>query len=100
MSTQQTIEEKLASGFSLQHLQVINESDQHNVPAGSESHFKVVLVSNEFEGTRLIARHRLVNDTLSAELSGGVHALSIHTYTPDEWHKRHGDVPMSPPCLG
>ena len=100
MSTQQTIEEKLATGFELQHLQVINESDQHNVPAGSESHFKVVLVSNAFEGARLVARHRLVNATLADELAGGVHALSIHTYTPEEWHERHRDVPMSPPCLG
>ena len=100
MTTQQTIEEKLANGFDLQHLQVINESGQHNVPEGSESHFKVVLVSNEFTGARLIARHRLVNDALADELAGEVHALSIHTYTPDEWHQRHGDVPMSPPCLG
>ena len=44
MTTQQIIEEKLVGGFDLQHLQVINESGQHNVPDGSESHFKVVLV--------------------------------------------------------
>ena len=100
MTTQQIIEEKLVGGFDLKHLQVINESGQHNVPDGSESHFKVVLVAEAFEGTRLIARHRLVNETLADELAGGVHALSIHTYTPEEWRKRHGDVPMSPPCLG
>ncbi|MEE2913177.1 MAG: BolA/IbaG family iron-sulfur metabolism protein [Pseudomonadota bacterium] len=99
MTTQQIIEEKLVGGFDLQHLQVINESGKHNVPDGSQSHFKVVLVAEAFEGTRLIERHRLVNETLADELAGGVHALSIHTYTPEEWRKRHGDVPMSPPCL-
>ena len=69
MTTQQIIEEKLVGGFDLQHLQVINESGQHNVPDGSESHFKVVLVAEAFEGTRLIARHRLVNETLADELA-------------------------------
>ena len=71
MTTQQIIEEKLVGGFDLQHLQVINESGQHNVPDGSESHFKVVLVAEAFEGTRLIARHRLVNETLADDSQVG-----------------------------
>jgi len=100
MTTQSTIEDKLASSLDLQHLEVINESDNHNVPAGSESHFKVVLVSDDFSGQRLIQRHRTINQILSAELSGSVHALAMHTYTSAEWFEKHGDVPLSPPCLG
>lgn len=99
-STQDIINEKLDRRFDLQHLDVVNESGNHNVPPGSETHFKVVMVSTEFEGTRLIARHRVVNDTLAEELAGGVHALALHTYTPEEWQARFGDAPMSPPCLG
>jgi BolA protein len=79
---------------------VVNESGNHNVPPGSETHFKVVLVSDAFEGQRLLARHRAVNETLAEELAGGVHALALHTYTPGEWQDRFGDAPMSPPCLG
>ncbi|MGI9326824.1 MAG: BolA family protein [Pseudomonadales bacterium] len=94
------IESELSAALPLAHLQVINESDQHNVPPGSESHFKVVLVSEAFAESRLLARHRRVNDILAAELAAGVHALSIHAYSPDEWHERFGDVPLSPPCLG
>ena len=94
------LERKLDAAFALAHLSVENESGGHNVPAGSETHFKVVLVSEEFAGTPLVARHRRVNETLAEELSGPVHALSIHTYTEDEWRARFGEAPMSPPCLG
>ncbi|MCB1691459.1 MAG: BolA/IbaG family iron-sulfur metabolism protein [Pseudomonadales bacterium] len=100
MTMQSRIEEKLSEAFDLVHLDVVNESGNHNVPPGSETHFKVVLVSEDFEGKRLVARHRLVNQALAQELSGGVHALAIHTYTEAEWRERHGDAPMSPPCLG
>jgi|TARA_Y100000294_G_scaffold125835_1_gene117282 BolA protein len=47
-----------------------------------------------------LTRHRRVNELLSDELTGGVHALAIHTYTPPEWRERFGEAPMSPPCLG
>ena len=82
------------------HLDVVNESNQHNVPEGSESHFKVVIVAKTFEGMRLLERHRTVNHLLAQELEGPVHALSIHAYTEANWQDRFGNVPMSPPCLG
>jgi len=100
MSTQAVIEEKLAQGINAKHLEVINESANHNVPAGSESHFKVVLVSEDFADKKLIQRHRLVNQILADELQGKIHALAIHTYTEPEWQEQSGNAPMSPPCLG
>ena len=59
------------------HLDVINESFMHNVPRGSETHFKVVVVSNRFDQESLLKRHRLINEVLQEELQGSVHALSI-----------------------
>jgi BolA protein len=100
MSVQASIEEKLVGALDLKHLEVVNESGNHNVPPGSESHFRVVMVCPAFEGERLIQRHRRVNAILSEELAGPVHALALHTYTEQEWHDRMGAVPMSPPCLG
>jgi BolA protein len=100
MSIQDRIIEKLDDAFELAHLEVVNESAGHNVPPGSETHFKVVLVAEAFSDQRLLNRHRAVNAVLAEELSGGVHALALHTYAPDEWKARFGDVPMSPPCLG
>ena len=100
MSMQETIYAKLHQELAPLHLEVINESDLHNVPAGSESHFKVVAVSERFEGEKLLARHRMVNRTLSAELQAGVHALALHTLTPEEWFAKGGAVPASPQCMG
>lgn len=100
MTVQATIESKLADALDLKHLEVVNESGSHNVPPGSESHFKVILVSDEFENNKLVQRHRLINKALREELEGPVHALAIHAYTEEEWRRRNGDAPMSPPCMG
>jgi len=99
MTIQQTITEKLQTAFNPEHLEVINESHMHNVPEGSESHFKVLIVSDDFKDKMLVARHRLVNKTLSEELNGGIHALALHTMTMQEWFDK-GGVPQSPPCEG
>ncbi|UUM31142.1 BolA family protein [Vibrio japonicus] len=97
---QEVIETKLHNALDPEHLKVINESYMHNVPAGSESHFKVIVVSNKFDGLRLIARHREVNQVLADELADHIHALSIHTYTPQEWKAQNESAPDSPMCLG
>ena len=94
------LETVLANAFELAHLEVINESHQHNVPANSQTHFKLVLVSEAFAGVGRVQRHRQVNALAADFLAGEVHALSIHAYSPDEWRKRFGAAPMSPPCLG
>ncbi|RDH81503.1 MAG: BolA family transcriptional regulator [endosymbiont of Galathealinum brachiosum] len=99
MSIEDDIIEKLKSALSPVHLEVTNESDMHNVPPGSESHFKVVAVSDEFNGKMLIARHRLINKALTEELEGPIHALALHTMTPEEWDEK-GAAPVSPPCMG
>lgn len=97
---QQRITDRLTTGIAdLQHLEVVNESGSHNVPAGSESHFKVTLVSDAFEGMALLVRHRRVHEHLADEMTR-IHALSIHAYTPAEWHARSGGAPLSPPCMG
>ena len=100
MSRQETIYSKLQQALKPLHLEVIDESHMHSVPEGAESHFKVVAVSARFEGEKLIARHRLINQALAAELQGGVHALALHTLTPEEWYAKGGSVPDSPLCHG
>ena len=100
MTIKEEIEKKLATAIGLLHMEVINESHMHNVPADSETHFKVVLVSNDFRDRRSVARHQLVYSILSEELAGPVHALALHTYTEPEWREQTNGAPMSPPCLG
>lgn len=100
MSVESDITEKLTNTLHPQHLEVINESHMHNVPPGSESHFKVILVSDEFEGKMPVARHRMINQALADELAGPIHALALHTLTPAEWTEKGGEAPQSPPCMG
>ncbi len=99
MSVEDDIIQKLQDCLSPEHLEVINESHMHNVPPGSESHFKVIAVSAAFEGKMLVARHRMINQALAEELAGPVHALALHTMTPGEWAEK-GEAPQSPPCMG
>jgi stress-induced morphogen len=97
---QDAIHDRLVQAFTPTVLEVINESGNHSVPAGSETHFKVVVVSEAFAGQSLVARHRAVNSALAQQLATGVHALSIQALTAAQWSERGGVVPASPPCLG
>ncbi len=97
---QSAIDQKIADALEPAHLEVINESHMHNVPPGSESHFKLVIVADAFDGKRLIARHQMVNAALKAEMQGPVHALSMETLTPAEWQARGGRTMTSPACRG
>ncbi len=100
MQMQNQIEQKLNDALSPQHLEVINESGNHNVPPGSESHFKVVMVSDSFVDESLVKRHQKLYQVLAEELKTGVHALALHLYTLEEWRVKHGQAPLSPPCMG
>ncbi|KPV39583.1 hypothetical protein AN478_10615 [Thiohalorhabdus denitrificans] len=100
MTIQSAIEDKLRTAFDPEHLEVINESYMHNVPPGSESHFKVYIVSEAFDGEKKVARQRAVNKALAEELAGGVHALSMHTMTPEEWRAQNPEELASPNCKG
>jgi stress-induced morphogen len=95
---QALIERKLAEVFLPEYLLVENESHGHAVPKGSESHFKLVIVSSLFNGKRQVQRQQAVYAALTEALAAGVHALAMHTYSPDEW--KSANVPDSPACMG
>ena len=100
MPMQSQLERKLSESLRPMHLEVINESHMHNVPEGSESHFKVVVVSEAFESQPRVARHRMVNEAVAEELQSGIHAFSVNAMTPSEWLDKGGQSIQSPPCLG
>ncbi|MFI8557773.1 BolA family protein [Pseudomonas putida] len=95
MTMQQRIEQQLAS-LAPQHLEVLNESHMHS--RGQETHYKAVIVSEQFAGLNSVKRHQKVYATMG-ELMGEIHALAIHTYTAEEWAKV-GAAPASPVCAG
>ncbi len=96
---EQRIREKLLAAFSPSTFEVVNESHMHSVPENSETHFKVVLVTEAFVGKRAVQRHQAVYAVLREELAGPVHALALHTYAPNEWTES-STAPESPNCLG
>lgn len=100
MLIQTKIRQLLLDALSPEFLQVDNESGQHNVPDGSESHFRVVIATQEFLGKRLVQRHQQVNRILADVLAHDIHALALHTYTDEEWKLKSEALPVSPDCLG
>ena len=89
MSIKETIETKLKGRFSPERMEVINESHQHaghqpQFDGEGETHFRVRIISAEFDGMSRIERHRAVNDLLADELAAGVHALAVEPAAPGE----------------
>jgi len=99
MIIQQTIEQKLQAALKPAHLQVINESSGHNVAPGSETHFRLLIVSSVFEGLSAVKRQQHIYRLLADELAGEVHALTMQTLTPEQWQQDQS-LTQSPPCLG
>jgi BolA protein len=80
--------EKLIVALRPTRLDLVNESHLHaghrSSPGTGESHFRILIVSEAFAGKSRLERHRLVNELLSSELQGGVHALAIKACAPGE----------------
>lgn len=79
-----------------QHLDIVDESHLHS--RGRETHYKAVVVSAAFEGRRALQRHQAVYRALGPQMQQ-IHALALHTFTPDEW-TAEVQVPDSPHCRG
>lgn len=99
MTVQDEITAKLTAAFRPERLDIVNESHLHAghhhdtshhaaFDGSGETHFRVVVVSNAFEGLSRLDRHRAVNAALAAELAGGIHALAIEARAPGEPTRR------------
>ena len=79
--TAEQLRDLIAAGLACTHLDV----------DGDGRHWNAVVVSEAFEGLRLIARHQKVYATLGSRMhTDEVHALSMKTYTPSEWAAQQG----------
>ena len=90
MSVAETIHHKLTGALKPTRLEIIDDSERHaghsGAAAAGESHFKVTVVSDAFDGKSRIERHMLVNEALAEELRGPIHMLQIKAITPaEEW---------------
>ena len=95
----QRMHAQISASLQPQHLELVNESHLHG-RGELDSHYKLIIVSSRFHGQSRIARHRLLNQLLAAELASPVHALALHLYSPEEWQSRQQAAPASPACRG
>ncbi|EAZ62923.2 predicted protein [Scheffersomyces stipitis CBS 6054] len=92
---EESIVEKLVNNLNPSYLKIANDSSKHAHHAGirgatnvTESHFRIEVISNEFEGKNMPTRHRLIYSLLDDELKNkGVHALQMKTKTETESKK-------------
>jgi acid stress-induced BolA-like protein IbaG/YrbA len=75
MVTPESIQLNIAQGMATEHLSVV----------GDGTHFEAVIVSEAFAGMNRVQRHQLVYQTMGDRMREEIHALSMKTYTPQEW---------------
>ncbi|MFC5547164.1 BolA family protein [Massilia aerilata] len=81
------IRELLQAALSPSKLDVADDSHLHVGHAGAATgggHFSVKIVSERFEGQRLVMRHRLVYDAVQGMMHTDIHALAITAIAPSE----------------
>ena len=102
MKIENAIRQKIESSCSPEYFELENESHKHSVPVGSETHFRLLIVSDFFKNMSRVDRARKVHELLSLELKGGVHALSERMFTLEEWAglSDQQKLMISPSCLG
>ncbi len=90
----EVIEERLRSQLAPAILEILDESPQHG--SVKPSHFRILIVSDAFEGLSALKRHQRVYEVLGDVLNV-IHAFSQQTYTVSEWKDSSVRV-ASPPC--
>ena len=94
---QDTIKETLIKDFNPSVLKIVNESYMHSVPQDSETHFKLVIVSDFFMNISQVKRHQIIYKSLE-EIMKQIHALSINSYDEIEYSK-NPIILDSPNCV-
>jgi stress-induced morphogen len=100
MNREQLIHQRLSEGFNPVYLEIENESHKHS-GHGSETHFRVLLASEDFQGLSRVDRQRKVYQLFEDQFKAGLHAFSLRALTPEEWNQQKAQFPMvSPDCKG
>ena len=100
------IREKLSHSLKPVHLDIIDDSSSHSEHEAmrqnfgfTETHFKILVVSDVFTGKTPIQRHRMVYALIDEELkSKGLHAVNIVTKTPQEYEIKGSQNVASEKC--
>ncbi len=91
------IKNNLLHSFEVHHLEIQNDSKLHSRP-GNHTHYRVLLVSNDFENLGKVKRHQAVYKSMDNFFQKGLHSLSLQTYTIEEWKEQQMNNPSR--CKG
>lgn len=100
MTITEILNNNITQALKPEHLEIINESSMHHGPIDAETHFKVIVVAEIFAGLSLVKRHQQVYLHTKEAMDEGLHALSLHTFSPQEWAKKGGETAVTPNCRG
>ncbi len=98
MKMEDILKEKIETNCNPSHLEIHNESHMHSSGLGSESHFRVLIVSENFRAQNKVQRQRSIYQLFTEELKSKIHALSLRLLTPEEWSTEATSDFASPPC--
>lgn len=73
--TPEEIKSMIENGISTSYINV----------TGDGKHFEAIVVSDAFEGKMPVDRHKLIYETLGDAMKEDIHALSLKTYTTQQW---------------
>nr|CAR63587.1 putative BolA-like family protein [Angiostrongylus cantonensis] len=79
MVSEEDVQTRISAKLTPSHLEVVDESD------GCGAKFAITVVSDAFDGKRLVECHRLVQDAIS-DIMPQIHAVTIKAYTQSKWH--------------
>jgi len=97
MNIRSEIHKSCSESLNLKLITIDNESHLHSSSQNAESHFKLILVSNDFLNMSLIKRHKHIYKILN-EIMPKIHALAIHAFTEEEF-KNNTVNTNSPDCV-
>ena len=98
MSRIERIRKILFNNLHPSYINIDNESYKHDIADVQETHIKIIIVSDEFILLSRINRHKQVNNLLISEFQSGMHALSLHLYTQEEWSNLPNKNIETPAC--
>ncbi|PCJ18852.1 MAG: BolA family transcriptional regulator [Gammaproteobacteria bacterium] len=87
MNMSDIIQQKITAALAPTEFDVVNESHlhaSHMDTSRNNTHFRLTIVAEKFEGLRPVQRHKLVYGILSEEMPSTIHALALHLKSPSE----------------
>tara|TARA_B110000503_G_scaffold133358_1_gene210717 strand:+ start:380 stop:697 length:318 start_codon:yes stop_codon:yes gene_type:complete len=91
--------ELVLTPLNIHHYQLANDSHKHSGSA-TDSHYNLVLVSDDFSGIGPVKRHQQVYALVGELMSNPIHALALHCYTTEQWQAKQEQMPATAPCMG